>query len=227
MTVKVCISVSASDTSELLGKVQQAERLTADLIEVRLDKLRSYHGLSKVGRSVTKPLIATNRPLSEKGSFAGSEADRLKILRQAVESGFEYVDLEMTTSNLEKVKSSFHQQNVKIILSHHDHFRTPDHAQLNTVLNRMQKLKPDVSKIVTTAQLPDDNLTLLGFLQKNHRSLPLVGFAMGQAGVWSRLLAPFYGSAFTYACLGKGMETALGQPTVSELRNVYELLGLE
>jgi 3-dehydroquinate dehydratase-1 len=227
VTVKVCISVSAPDTSDLLGKVQQAERLTADLIEVRLDKLRSYHGLSKVGRSVSKPLIATNRPLSEKGSFAGSEAERLKILREAVESGFEYVDLEMTTSNLERVKSSFHQQNVKIILSHHDHFRTPDHARLNTVLNRMQKMKPDVSKIVTTAQLPDDNLTLLGFLQKNHRGLPLVGFAMGQAGVWSRLLAPFYGSAFTYACLGKGMETALGQLTVSELRNIYELLGLE
>ncbi len=131
MTTQICVSVSAPDVSELIGKVQQAERLTADLIEVRLDRLRSSHGLSKVARSVESPLIATNRPLSEKGSYSGSEQDRLRILQEAAEEGFEYVDLEITMKNLGKATSLLRQKGAKIILSHHDHFRTPDNSGLN------------------------------------------------------------------------------------------------
>ncbi len=227
MTAQICVSVSAPDVSELLGKVQQAERLTADLVEVRLDRLRSSHGLSKVARSVESPLIATNRPLSEKGSYSGSEKDRLRILQEAAEEGFEYVDLEITMKNLGKVTSLLRQKGAKIILSHHDHFRTPDNSGLNGVLSQLQKQKPDISKIVTTARFPDDNLAVLGFLRENHRNASLIGFAMGKTGVWSRLLAPFYGSVFTYASLGKGLETAPGQLTISEMRNIYETLALE
>ncbi len=227
MTLPLCVSVSAPDVSELLSKVQQAERLTADLIEVRLDRLRSYQGLSKVARSVKSPLIATNRPLSEKGSYAGPEEDRLRILQEAVEEGFEYVDLEVTTRNFGKAAVIFRQKGAKVILSHHDHFRTPGHSGLNRVLAHLQKQKPDISKVVTTAKFPEDNLAILGFLQKNCRNGPIVGFAMGKTGVWSRLLAPFYGSTFTYASLGKGMETAPGQLAISELRNIYEMLGLD
>ena len=227
MTVKVCVSVSATDIPELLGRVQQAQRSTADLIEVRLDKLRNYHGLSKVARSIDRPLIATNRPLAEKGSYGGSETERLKVLQEAVEEGFEYVDLEITTSKLEPAIKNLRQKGMKIILSHHDHFRTPDQSKMDAILSQLQKQKPDICKIVTTAQFPDDNLNILSFLRKNHHAAPLVSFAMGKAGVWSRLLAPFYGAAFTYAALERGLETAPGQPTISELRSVYETLGLE
>ncbi len=227
MTVKICVSVIATDVPELLGRVQQAERLGADLIEVRLDKLRSYHGLSKVARSVQHPIIGTNRPLAERGSYTGSENDRLRILQQSIEEGFEYADLEVTTSRLENVVRSLREKGAEIILSHHDHFRTPDHAMMVTTLNQLQKLKPDICKIVTTAKFPDDSLKILSFLQQNHRTAPLVSFAMGIQGVWSRLLAPFYGAAFTYAALDKGQETAPGQPTVTELRTVYETLGLD
>jgi 3-dehydroquinate dehydratase len=48
---------------------------------------------------------------------------------------------------------------------------------------------------------------------------------MGKPGVWSRLLAPFYGAQFTYASLERGLETALGQPSISELRSIYQILG--
>jgi 3-dehydroquinate dehydratase type I len=224
---KVCVSISSTDTPELLGRAQRAERLSADLVEVRLDKLRSYHGLGKIARAVERPIIGTNRPLSEKGSFDRSEAERLKILMLAVEGGFQYVDLELTTSRLDRVIKAFREKGAKIILSHHDYFRTPDPAKLGSTLTQLQKFKPDVCKIVTTAQIPEDNLTVLGLLKANHQNSPLVSFAMGQAGVWSRLLAPFYGAHFTYASLEKGLETAPGQSTIAELRRIYEMLGVE
>jgi 3-dehydroquinate dehydratase type I len=227
VTTQVCVSVSASDVHELLGRVQQAERFSANLIEVRLDHLRSHQALAKIARATGVPLIATNRPLSEQGSYAGPETDRLGVLKTAVEYGFDYVDIEDTTASLAKTTSALRQKGAKIILSHHDHFRTPNRSSLAKVLAELQAQKPDVYKIVTTAKSSNDSLAILQFLEENRRSGPLVGFAMGRTGIWSRLLAPFHGSAFTYASLAKGMETAPGQPTVSELRLIYEMLGLD
>jgi len=224
---KVCVSISSTDTPELLGRAQRAERLSADLVEVRLDKLRSYHGLAKIARSIERPIIATNRPLSEKGSFDRSESERLRVLTDAIEGGFEYVDLELSTSRLDRVIKTFREKGAKIILSHHDHFRTPDPAKLASTLVRLQGFKPDICKIVTTAQTPEDNLTILSLLKANHQNAPIVSFAMGQAGVWSRLLAPFYGAHFTYASLERGLETATGQSTIAELRRIYDMLGVE
>lgn len=226
MIPQVCVSISASAVPELLAKAERAERLRADLIEVRLDALRSYHGLSRLAKSVETPLIAANRSISEKGSYEGKESERLRILEEAIEAGFQYADLEVTTKSLPRATSKLRQKGARIILSHHDHLRTPKVSHLNGILAELQNQKPNFSKVVTTANLPNDNLAILEFLQKNHRNSAVVGFAMGEAGVWSRLLAPFYGSAFTYASLSKGMETAPGQLTISEMRSIYETLSL-
>jgi len=210
-----------------MGRVQQAERLSANLVEVRLDGMRSYQGLSKISRAAGTPLIATNRPLSEKGSYRGPEQERLAILREAAEQGFEYVDLEDGTPNLAQTTKIMRQKGAKIILSHHDNFRTPTQSGLARILSQLQKQKPDIYKIVTTAKNSEDCLAILQFLEENRRTGALVGFAMGKSGVWSRVLAPFHGSVFTYTSLGRGMETAPGQPTISELRQIYDLLGLD
>jgi len=96
------------------------------------------------------------------------------------------------------------------------------------MLEGLRKYKPDVAKIITTAHNPDDTLTILRFLQSNTRSnMPLVSFAMGREGTWSRILSPFYGANFTYASCGRGEETAPGQLTVTELRRIYDILDLE
>ena len=224
---RVCVSISSTDTPELLGRAQRAERLLADLIEIRLDKLRSHHGLSKVVHSVQGPIIATNRSLSERGSFDRSEAERLRILSDAIDDGAYYVDLEMTTEKLDGAITDFREKGAKIILSHHDYLRTPDLAKLQSTLEQLQKYKPDLCKIVTTAQVPDDNLRILSLLDKNRRKTPMLSFAMGPIGVWSRIMAPFYGAAFTYASLDRGLETAPGQTSITDLRRIYDTLGLE
>jgi 3-dehydroquinate dehydratase type I len=228
VNAKICVSISSTDTSKLLGRARRAETLSADLIEVRLDKLRSSRGLSKVARSVETPLIATNRPFSERGSFDGSEADRLKDLVGAVEDGFSYVDLELRISSLSNTIDTFRKKGARIILSHHDFFHTPSTSRLESTKTELEKYRPDLCKIVTTARSSDDNLTVLNLLNKNRQTAtPLVSFAMGDAGVWSRVMAPYYGAAFTYASLGRGLETAPGQPAVSDLRRIYQTLGLE
>ena len=227
MKARICVSVSGTSLTQLVGRVEQAERVGADIIEVRLDSLRGRHDLSKLSRAADPPLIATNRPQSEKGSYAGSEGERLKVLEAAVDAGFEYADLESTTETLDTVVSALCERGAKVILSQHDYSRTPGQASLKTTLLRLRKHEPDICKIVSTAQFPRDNLTILDFLDHNHASSSMVCFAMGKAGLWSRVLAPFYGSSFTYASLGPGLETAPGQPTLDTLRRIYESLDLE
>ena len=227
MKPKICVSLSSEDSHELCRKAQRAEALSADLVEVRLDRLYSYHGISKVAGAVEIPVVATNRPVSERGSFTLSESERLSLLMDAVGGGIEYVDLESSTSNIDHVIETFRKTGAKIILSHHDHSRTPKLSELKSTLAKLQKSKSDICKIVTTARTPEDNLTILNLLRTNRETNPLVSFAMGKPGVWSRLLAPFYGAPFTYASLERGLETALGQPSISELRQIYQILDPE
>jgi len=221
---KICVSLSSADPHELRRQARRAEALSADLVEVRLDRLDDSQGISRIAEAVKIPLVATNRPVSEEGSFAGPENERLSLLMNAVEEGADYVDLESSTSNLDEVIKTFRKTSAKIILSHHDYSRTPKLSSLKSTLARLQKKRSDICKIVTTAQIPEDNLTVLGLLKTNREGTPLVSFAMGKPGVWSRLLAPFYGSQFTYASLQRGLETAPGQPSISELRQVYQML---
>ena len=228
MNAKICVSISATDNVELLDKAQRAERSSADLIEVRLDALSRHNGLTKIAESVKKPLIATNRAISDKGAFDGSEDDRLKAVVKAVEDGFSYVDLELRTPGLAKSIGTFRQKGTKIILSHHDFYRTPSLAELQLIKAELDNFRPDLYKIVTTAKSLEDNFTVLSLLGKNGpNSIPLVSFAMGEAGIWSRVIAPFYGAAFTYASLERGTETAPGQPPISDLRSIYRTLHLE
>jgi len=224
---KICVSLSSKDPHELYRKAQRAEALSADLVEVRLDKLNDYQGVSKVAKAVEIPVVATNRPVSQKGSFARSESERLSLLMDAVEGGADYVDIESSTSHLDQVIDTFRKTSAKIILSHHDHSRTPKLSELKSTLAKLQKRKSDLYKIVTTARSLEDNLTILHLLKTTHRTNPLVSFAMGKPGVWSRVLAPFYGADFTYASLKRGLETAPGQPSISELRRIYETIAAE
>jgi 3-dehydroquinate dehydratase-1 len=84
----------------------------------------------------------------------------------------------------------------------------------------------DVCKVVTTAKSVNDNLAVLNFVSKACKSVRTVCFSMGERGRISRLMAPLFGSFFTFASLERGEETASGQLTIEEMKVVYEALGL-
>ena len=204
--------------------MHKAEQLGADFCEVRLERLSDPEELSAVVRSASKPLIATNRFSDEDGSQNQQSGERNEILVRAVEEGFQFVDLDFETPDLEQTISQIKKKGASLILSYHDYSGTPAPHELVVKLIDFQKYKPDICKIVTTANHVDDNLTILEFLKANHHNSPLVSFAMGAKGVWSRFLAPLYGAQFTYASLSRGQETAPGQTPIDEMRRIYQTL---
>jgi len=227
LTIKICVSVPPKTVAEALNLIEKAENQGADFIEVRLDSLKEHNGLADIAHFSSTPLIATNRSPECQGKFLGSENERKKILLDAARNGFEYVDIELSTSGLEEIVGNLRGMGVKPIISFHDFVETPSPSQLNEILRREIDSGADVCKIVTTARLLEDNLTVLDFVSKASKSARIVCFSMGDIGKPSRLLSPVFGAFFTIASLESGRKTASGQLTIREMRSLYEALGLK
>jgi 3-dehydroquinate dehydratase type I len=198
-----------------MGQITSKE---PDLIEFRLDRLHQRKLLGDVVRKKPCKLIATDR--SDR-----SQARKMEELSNAATLGFDYVDLDFSTTNPAAVKQ-LKSQGVQVILSAHDYSRTPSREELSRILQAEKRLGGDICKLVTTARMPRDNLTILSFVESEATNTKLVSFAMGKEGVASRILSPLFGAQFTFASLSRESSTADGQLTIDELRSAWRILGI-
>ena len=205
--------------AEALQLIRKAEESNVDFIEVRLDYLERGSRLADLTARQRIPLIAADRSLRNK-------TEGQAILLNAAKSGFQYVDIDLSSPKLQAFISQIKATGAKCIVSFHDYAKTLSALELNRILEREVSSGADVCKIVTTATKIEDNLTLLQFIQAAPVRKKPVCFAMGELGKTSRLLSPVFGGFFTFAALERGSETAPGQMTVQEMRAAYELLGL-
>lgn len=195
----------------------------ADLLELRLDRISNFQPQSDLPALLaarTLPVIVTCRPKWEGGGYDGDESQRLDALLLAVDLGAEYIDVELkvATDFLASLKKK-DAENCQIIVSYHSHLKSLSADELETVVAGIQSAGADIVKIATTA----DNITDVApmFRLLAHSQVPTIVLAMGPKGQISRFLCPKFGSYLTFGSLGSGLESAPGQPTLLELRNVY------
>jgi len=225
MKIEIAVTIPVETLSRALALAKRAERYQADYIEVRLDGLRRIKGLERIANSTDLPVIATNRKLSEGGRFKGTEKERIEILIEAARRGFDYVDIELSTGNVESIAREIRKAGSRPIISFHNFSGTPLEPELENILKREIDAGAYICKLVSSATKIEDNCSLLSFISKVRGRARIVCFAMGKLGVPSRILSPLYGSAFTFASVQKGLESATGQLTISELRKIYNLMG--
>jgi 3-dehydroquinate dehydratase type I len=225
LTARICVSILPKTSTEALKLIEKAEEEKADLIEVRLDRLNKPYNLADLASHGKTPKIATEKPVSCRGGFSGTETEQKHILLDAAKNGFEYVDVDLFTSNLKTFTTQTSENGAKAIVSFHDFTSSLQLSRLNEILEGEIASGADVCKIVTTAKRVEDNLTLLNFVSAARKRTKIVCFAMSEHGKVSRLLSPLFGGFFTFASLEKGRETAPGQIAIGEMRHAYELLG--
>ena len=225
MTARICVSILPKNNLEALNLIRKAEEAKADLIEVRLDCLETSRNLSELSKSTKIPLIATNKFQSEKGNFSGTEIERGQTLLDAAKNGFEYVDVDVSSSLYKETIQKLKRFGAKPIVSFHKFDGALSISEMGKVLEQEIASGASVCKIVTTAKKVEDNLTALNFISAMPRRVKLVCFCMGENGKVSRLLSPLFGAFFTFASLEQGSETAPGQMTIQDMRASYELLG--
>jgi len=166
-------------------------------------------------------LTATCRRAASGGKFRGSIASQLDILGKAAAAGCQLLDIELQTAlkckpeQLKKLRAR-----ANLILSFHDFRGT---KKLDETLEKLLAFPADYYKIVTTATTLADNVAMMKFLGREGDRHSLVGMCMGEQGFISRVLGVRAGSVFTFASAIAGEETAPGQVTAQELRNVYRI----
>jgi len=222
---KVCVAVTGEDPVELIEK---AESLIRDnpFLEFRLDYLpRPGLALPKI-RSFFEVyphavVIATCRRASNGGKFKGTVAAQLEVLSKAAAAGCQLVDVELQTvskikpQQLQKLRSQ-----AAVVLSFHDFHAT---KKLDETLAKMEQYPADFYKVVSTATTLYDSVLMMKFLEKQSDRHSLVGLCMGEQGIISRVLGVRAGSAFTFAAVSPGEQTAPGQVTAQDLRSVYRI----
>lgn len=209
------------DTTNNLDKLlAQIMTKNPDIVEFRMDKLEDSDSAAAIGAKKTFPAIAAHR---------GTKDPTLRndLLQAAAKSGFEYVDIDQAWPYARKLAEMCKASGAKIIASTHNFQDTPSQTQLGAVLESMRESPVDICKIVTTANHPRDNLVVLNFLEDKSRGARLISFAMGSLGIPSRILSPVYGAEFTFAALSSESKTAEGQLSIDDLRDAWQLLGIQ
>jgi 3-dehydroquinate dehydratase/shikimate dehydrogenase len=214
----LCAPLTAADAAVMNRQLDAAVAGGATMIEYRLDLLAEpAAGLPR--RSEKLPAIATCRAANEGGSWRGSEAERRRYLFTAAETlRAEWIDFEFAAASAE-LPPNWETLRRRVILSHHDFAATP--ADPTTILEKMATLRPGKLKIAAAARSITDNLRLLRLLADAPAPSDRIVLGMGEAGVISRLLAKKFGAFLTFAAIESGAESAPGQPTLKDFRELY------
>lgn len=227
---KMCIAIQAASPAELIERAEIALK-DASFFEFRLDSLpKPAAALPKIKeflanhREVTA--IATCRRKPNGGGFTGSLMAELEILTKAAQAGCQIMDLEIESAETAKSSqiSKLRECRAALLISFHDFTRT---RSLEQAADRIEAFKPDFVKVVSTARSLSDNLAMLRLIEDRSLSSHVIGIAMGEEGILSRVLGPREGGAFTFASFSDEAETAPGQVAAHTLRDLYRIENLD
>ncbi len=223
--LRIAVPVVEATVNRARSKYQRAARKGL-WTEIRLDYLEEpAPDLQKLFRSLPGPVIATNRLAAEGGRWPGSEADRRRLLEEALALGVTCLDVELAADPAWRREVAARRGATKLILSWHDFAGTPEQSRLDAVLEEMLAAEVDILKLVTLAREPADNLRLLSLIPNARaHGREIIAFCMGPVGKWSRVAAPLLGSWLTFAPFSKSGASAPGQLTVNDLKRVWRTL---
>ncbi|MGH9937743.1 MAG: type I 3-dehydroquinate dehydratase, partial [Blastocatellia bacterium] len=224
----ICAPITDSGADAFLAAIYNAER-RADAVELRFDYL-SAESLqqtltelrSGVGR-IGKPLVLTFRPREQGGKRDLTLRDRRDFWRSLppeIGAAIAFADFE-----LDLVESFAGEPPPvpwsKVICSWHDFAETP--YDLIERYERMADTPAAVVKIATRANSIGDCLRIFELIEHAKGKKPVIALAMGLPGLMTRALALSRGAMLTFGSLRRGAESASGQPTVAELRDLYRV----
>jgi 3-dehydroquinate dehydratase/shikimate dehydrogenase len=234
---KLCIAVQGASQAELFSRAESALN-DSIFIEFRLDSLsKPAAALPDLKAFLTRhrevTAIVTCRRKAFGGSFTGSLNSEIEILEKASALGCHIVDLEVesaeqaTRPQLARFRAALRAAGTALLISSHDFSRTRRPDGLIQTAQRIVTFEPEFVKVVSTARNLSDNLSVLRMVEDQSLDSRVVGIAMGEEGLISRVLSPRAGAVFTFASAAEGAETAPGQVSARTLLDVYRLEQLD
>lgn len=221
MPIPIAVPIRPQVASEGIRLIQKVAEQGGDYCELWCDQLKLNDAVQIVKAS-DLPLIINLKDESEQGTFDGSPAERVRYLRDlCVHEQVAYVDIkhDLLTPELS-------EQIIKpIIASYHDFSGTKPLPDLLDIVDKLSEVNPAVIKIATTINHEIDviNLFQLQIRTAAWRKRRII-IGMGEKGIATRVMAPLFEHAMTFASLDSKTSTAPGQLSIKQLRDEWETL---
>jgi chorismate synthase len=225
MKSKIVGCFQYSSISELRERIEQANNMDIDIIEIRLDYLPpakpNQQLIQEIKEISKKPIILTIRDINEGGANEYALDKRLQLVLWAIELKYDYIDLELANWADFSPKINSNNSNIsttKIILSWHGKIDLGAN-QIEQKLEKMKFFNPAISKIVVECETASFASTFESELLKiwqNNPKRSLSVFGIKKFGLQSRILGYSMGNQLTYVALQKNYETAPGQISLSQ-----------
>jgi len=224
---KLTASIVAESNEQAIRDIRKAQTDGADAIEIRLDYLQSPD-FRKLVKNCSLPIIWTLRHISEGGKFTGSVDEQFDILKQAIEAGGNYIDIEhrrweesstMQRLIIERIDEICSEdRKVNLILSFHDFESTPHY--LSHIAHRIRNTNyADIVKVACKINNICENFYILDLLKRSNK--PTIAIGMGELGTISRILSAKFGAEITFAAIEQDKTSAPGQLTIKQLKDEY------
>jgi 3-dehydroquinate dehydratase-1 len=208
--------VSAPAGVEAFARTPPRAR-NVDLVEVRVDlfatpAIASWAAAGARLEASGTPVLVTIRLAAEGGRWAGGEAERLALFREAAGIA-SWLDVEAASPIAPDVTTLARAHGGTSVVSHHDFQRTPPPPELERILADCRAAGADLPKLATTVNGPDDRAALLALAAAQAGRACVIGMSPSDADLRVELAAR--GSRLAYAYLDA--PTAPGQPSAADL----------
>jgi 3-dehydroquinate dehydratase-1 len=220
INIKICSPVIGTTLEEFLDNLKKTQAISS-FIELRVDYIKNFSikDIEIISENVKVKSIFTCRTNKEGGRFNGDEKARVEILQQALQTKFDYVDIELSTMR----QNSFKRSNSKLIISYHNFLETPSYWDMQSIIREMNEYKPDVLKIATFMKEEYEDTKIYRLLTNKPHTEERIVIGMGEKGKMTRIIGPLLGSYLTYAST-EFCESAPGQIDIEEFKKIYKLL---
>ncbi len=208
----ICVTIGRGRHKSLLAEWEEAAEAGAELVELRIDCLRSVPNLRRILAKRFTPCVFTVRRGVDGGLWRGDEEKRITLIREAIAAGVDYVDLEFDIA--EQVPR---YGKTRRIISDHNFKAIP--GDFEERLRGMEEQQADVLKFAVIARSLEESSSLLQLVR--NAGVPTIGIAMGEVGTFTRVLGAKFGAPFTYAGFNPDRQFAPGMLRFSQLRKDY------
>lgn len=234
---KICVPIVAETREEIVKAAEEIKGLPAEVIEWRADWYKDLQKPGGIGECLTelrkvlgeeRAILFTIRTRKEGGQADLPREGYIELNMEALKSGqADLIDVELSCG---KEVAAFlveeaHKLGIKVIMSSHDFYRTPEAEEMLASLKKMQEWNADIPKLAVMPKSRKDVLKLLAVtleMKETYADRPIITMAMASEGVITRLAGEAFGSCMTFGCAGKA--SAPGQMEAAKLHQVLEAI---
>ena len=232
---KVIVPIVGANKNEIIDEIKAIKLNNIDMVEFRADffeEVLNLEELEKILFYIRKefkdmPIIFTFRNKNEGGQKHISTSEYKDICEFVCKTKLiDIIDVEFLIDKIvvDEIIEYAHKNNVYVIISNHNFYKTPNKGELVNIFMNMDKTQADIVKI---AVMPNSKLDIIELLSatvtvKDIINKPVISISMGELGAISRISGEVFGSCATFASIKKS--SAPGQMNINDINTILEII---